>query len=227
MKREELIEKAKEYQQNYISEIIEPTRSRHFTAVMMADFVLSLSTPIDWDGQWTNNKPDSIGLWFRSNPALQKDISQQTVYLIDGKLMTHHPQNDMCKLINVDDMPNSFLWLKIPYPSHYKKSISEQSEIQSVTDSNQPKERTIQCVECGKEVPLQTDYVCEECFNKRLSEPVTDSHELTKPLLEILNEITEGKGRYDMDKLKHASNTIDDMKELAHKAINLLKGDTK
>ena len=48
--REELIEKAKEYQQNYISEIIEPTRSRHFTAVMMADFVLSLSTPIDWDG---------------------------------------------------------------------------------------------------------------------------------------------------------------------------------
>lgn len=75
--------------------------------------------------EWTNEKPKEIGLYLRSNPALQKDITQQTVYLKDGKLKTHHPQNDSSKLINVEDMPDKFLWLKIPYPPHYKKSYHE------------------------------------------------------------------------------------------------------
>ena len=75
--------------------------------------------------EWTTEKPKEIGLYFRSNPALQKDITQQTVYLKGGKLMTHHPQNDGGKLINVEDMPDKFLWLKIPYPPHYKKSYHE------------------------------------------------------------------------------------------------------
>jgi len=36
-----------------------------------------------------------------------------------------------------------------------------------------------------------------------------------KQLEEGLKEIAEGKGRYDMDHLKHAENTIEDMKEIA------------
>ena len=35
----------------------------------------------------------------------------------------------------------------------------------------------------------------------------------------VLNEIAEGKGRYSMEPLEHASNTIEDMKELANDAI--------
>ena len=42
--------------------------------------------------------------------------------------------------------------------------------------------------------------------------------------LEALTEISKGKGRYNMDKLTHASNTIDDMKELA---INAIKKETE
>ena len=34
-----------------------------------------------------------------------------------------------------------------------------------------------------------------------------------------LEEISEGKGRYDMDPMQHAINTIDDMKELASEAL--------
>src|SRR3990167_11034108 len=38
-------------------------------------------------------------------------------------------------------------------------------------------------------------------------------------LIEALKEISEGKGRYSMDKLTHAENTIQDMKEIAKQAI--------
>jgi len=38
-------------------------------------------------------------------------------------------------------------------------------------------------------------------------------------LLEALKEISKGEGRYDMDKLIHASNTIEDMKNIAKEAI--------
>ena len=34
-------------------------------------------------------------------------------------------------------------------------------------------------------------------------------------MYEALKEITEGKGRFDMDRLNHASNTIEDMKQIA------------
>jgi len=40
-------------------------------------------------------------------------------------------------------------------------------------------------------------------------------------LLEALTEISEGKGRYDMDKLRHAANTIEDMIKIAKSAIKL------
>lgn len=75
--------------------------------------------------EWTNEKPKEVGIYFRSNPSLQKNITQQTVFNVDGKLMTHHPPNDASRLIMVEDLPNSFIWLKIPYPPHYKKSYHE------------------------------------------------------------------------------------------------------
>ena len=38
-------------------------------------------------------------------------------------------------------------------------------------------------------------------------------------LLEALIEISEGKGRYDLDPIQHAANCIEDMKALALEAI--------
>ena len=43
-------------------------------------------------------------------------------------------------------------------------------------------------------------------------------------MYEALQEIAEGKGRYSMDKLTHAENTIDAMKELATKALAKVGG---
>lgn len=42
-------------------------------------------------------------------------------------------------------------------------------------------------------------------------------------LVTALEEISEGKGRYNENQLIHASNTIEDMKELALKALTQLK----
>lgn len=75
--------------------------------------------------EWTTKKPKEVGLYLRSNPALQKNITQQTVFIVKGELMTHHPQNEDCKLIKVVDMPDRFIWIKIPYPPNYKKSYHE------------------------------------------------------------------------------------------------------
>lgn len=38
-------------------------------------------------------------------------------------------------------------------------------------------------------------------------------------MLEVLIEISEGKGRYDLDPIQHAANCIEDMKVLAVEAI--------
>ena len=43
-------------------------------------------------------------------------------------------------------------------------------------------------------------------------------------LLEALKEIAEGKGRFSQDPLTHASNTIEDMIEIAHNAIAKAEG---
>ena len=40
--------------------------------------------------------------------------------------------------------------------------------------------------------------------------------------IEALKEIAEGKGRYSLDPLTHASNTIEDMKKLATDALESL-----
>jgi hypothetical protein len=42
-------------------------------------------------------------------------------------------------------------------------------------------------------------------------------------LLEALIEISEGKGRYDLDPIQHAGNCIEDMKEIALEAIKKVK----
>lgn len=41
-------------------------------------------------------------------------------------------------------------------------------------------------------------------------------------MYEALKQIAEGKGRYDTDRLKHASNTIEDMIKLATDAISTI-----
>ena len=41
-----------------------------------------------------------------------------------------------------------------------------------------------------------------------------------KELRESLKEIIKGDGAYDMDRLKHASNCIENMKSIALKALN-------
>ena len=38
-------------------------------------------------------------------------------------------------------------------------------------------------------------------------------------LIEALVEIAKGEGRYDMDRLRHAANTIEDMQQLAMAAL--------
>jgi hypothetical protein len=43
-------------------------------------------------------------------------------------------------------------------------------------------------------------------------------------MLKALQEISKGEGRYNMDKFIHASNTIEDMKQIAIKAINKATG---
>jgi len=42
-------------------------------------------------------------------------------------------------------------------------------------------------------------------------------------VLELLKEISEGKGRYSIIPLKHADNTIEDMKTLAFEAIAIME----
>jgi len=38
-------------------------------------------------------------------------------------------------------------------------------------------------------------------------------------LRDALKEIAEGRGTYDLDRLKHCANTVEDMKALANKAL--------
>lgn len=43
-------------------------------------------------------------------------------------------------------------------------------------------------------------------------------------LLKALEEIEKGEGAYNRDQLTHATNTIDNMKRIAHDAIEKVKG---
>jgi len=70
--------------------------------------------------EWTNEKPDKPGMYLRSNPGLQQDISQQLVFKMDGELWTYHPQNDRSRRTKIENMPDAFMWLRIPVPQHCK-----------------------------------------------------------------------------------------------------------
>ena len=50
----------------------------------------------------------------------------------------------------------------------------------------------------------------------------TDHEDIIKKLVIALQEICKGQGRYDMDRLRHASNTIEDMIEIAGRALDEL-----
>ncbi len=45
-----------------------------------------------------------------------------------------------------------------------------------------------------------------------------------KTVKDVLEAITEGRGRYSMDHHQHAKNTIEDMKALARRGLKLLPG---
>ena len=47
--------------------------------------------------------------------------------------------------------------------------------------------------------------------------------EIKIKLLEILKEVQKGEGAYSRDQLEHANNTIENMKELIEKAIELVE----
>ena len=54
-------------------------------------------------------------------------------------------------------------------------------------------------------------------------ETIKNAYELSKQnteMLHALKEIVKGEGRYSMDALEHASNTVVDMKAIAEKAIS-------
>ena len=65
--------------------------------------------------------------------------------------------------------------------------------------------------------------VCEP-FTTEWLETNTAVLKASNDMYEALKEILEGKGRYSMDKLTHAENTIEDMKELAKQAIAKAEG---
>ena len=60
-----------------------------------------------------------------------------------------------------------------------------------------------------------------------LAEDVGKQKARVAELGKILHEITKGKGRYSQDRLEHASNTIEDMKELARRGLELIHGPEK
>ena len=59
----------------------------------------------------------------------------------------------------------------------------------------------------------------ETTYREELEKMTMTTEEKLAIATAALEEISEGKGRYSMDHLKHAANTIEDMKALAVKAL--------
>ena len=72
---------------------------------------------------WLDVKPKNVGLYFRSNPALQQDITQQLVFRMDGELWTFYPSNETMGRVKISKLPDNFKWLKIPIPDHWKITL--------------------------------------------------------------------------------------------------------
>lgn len=52
-------------------------------------------------------------------------------------------------------------------------------------------------------------------FNMVINAMTEYAKETNKDLISALKEISEGKGRYDMDRLRHCANAVEDMQQLA------------
>ena len=57
------------------------------------------------------------------------------------------------------------------------------------------------------------DYICTDCQEK-LNE-----------LVEALEEIKKGEGRFSIDRLEHATNAVKDMQAIAHRALEKIGDD--
>ena len=57
------------------------------------------------------------------------------------------------------------------------------------------------------------------CENRELKIKIVELKAGVENLIKALKEIREGKGAYNQDPLIHCSNTVDDMKIIADKAI--------
>lgn len=88
--------------------------------------------------------------------------------------------------------------------------------IAAVTESENA-ERIVACV--NKFAAFTTDQINEGIDISKLSRERDE-------LLAALEEISEGKGRYNQDQFEHAKNTIEDMKQIALEAIQKVKGET-
>ena len=62
--------------------------------------------------------------------------------------------------------------------------------------------------------------------NSQLIQEISRLRAANKSLLTALKEIAKGEGRYSMDPLEHAGNTVEDMKELANAAISAVASTT-
>ena len=49
------------------------------------------------------------------------------------------------------------------------------------------------------------------------------NHAVAKAAVKALREVQEGEGQFDFDRLQHAKNTIENMKEVAIKALREIK----
>ena len=73
-----------------------------------------------------------------------------------------------------------------------------------------------QAINCGCIVSVD--------YNKMVQVDYCLKHKAAPDMFETLKEIAEHKGRFSLDPLTHASNTIEDMTDLALKAIAKVEG---
>jgi len=73
--------------------------------------------------------------------------------------------------------------------------------------------------EALKEVYMSLGTVVLRGFSSRVMLALLDDADRCEKLEEALREIAKGEGRFSLDQLEHASNTIDAMKLLAIEAL--------